>query len=622
MNYPEIYRRSLEQPESFWLDLARTLPWKKAPERALAREESGVYRWFPDGIMNTSYWVLDHHILSGRGGQVAIHYDSPVTHTTKSITYSELQDQVARFAGGLQRLGVKKGDRVLIYMPMVPEVVVAMLACARLGAIHSVVFGGFAPKEVAIRIDDARPKVILIASAGVEVDRVIPYLPIIRQAVEIAGHKPDHTVILSREVHPALPDQPGEYAWSDIADHDPVDAVPVASTDPLYILYTSGTTGKPKGIVRDHGGHAVALFHSMRWIYGMQPGETFWAASDVGWVVGHSYIVYAPLLMGCSTVLYEGKPVRTPDAGAFWRVINAYQVRVLFTAPTAIRAIKKEDQDGAHLPAEGLPSLRHLFLAGERTDVATWQWAGDLLGIPVIDHWWQTESGWPMLASFAGLDHLHIKPGSAGHPVYGYDIRIVRDDCRNCGPGEEGTVVVRLPLPPGCLPTLWGSDEGFRKAYLETCPDAYFTGDGGYRDEDGNIFITGRIDDIINVAGHRLSTASMEEVLSGHPMVAECAVIGVEDKLKGHVPMGFVVMPVGVNIPVNQLERELIQRIREEIGAVASFKRVVVVERLPKTRSGKILRKVMRSIADGRDYQVPSTIEDPGSLDLIHSVFE
>ncbi len=615
MAYQSTFERSIRQPEAFWEEQARAVAWFRSPERILFKDEQGLFRWFGGGRLNTAYLALDYHVANGRGEQVAIYYDSPVTNTKQQITYRQLLEEVSLFAGVLQRFGVGKGDRVVIYMPMVPQTVVAMLACARLGAVHSVVFGGFAPRELAIRIDDAQPKVLITATGGIEVNKVIPYMPMVNQAWAEAQHKPEACIVLQRPFAEAKL-QPGrDFDWHVLmAEAQPASYVEVEATDPLYILYTSGTTGRPKGVVRDNGGYAVALKFSMQAIYGVQPGEVFWAASDVGWVVGHSYIVYGPLLHGCSTVLYEGKPVLTPDAGAFWRVISEYGVSVLFTAPTAIRAIKKEDPQGALRQAYDLYSLRYLFLAGERCDVATLEWSQSLLGVPVIDHWWQTESGWPMLANSVGLELLPVKPGSVTKPVCGYDIQIVDAEGRPLPPGQEGIVVVKLPLPPGNLPTLWNDTPRFRQAYLEPFPGYFFSGDGGYADEDGYLYITGRIDDIINVAGHRLSTATMEEVIASHPAVAECAVIGVHDALKGEVPMGFVVLKAGVQMDEVQLEKELVALVRQKIGPVAAFKQAVLVKRLPKTRSGKILRKIMRNMADGKEFTMPSTIEDASVL--------
>lgn len=620
-SYREDYEHSLNTPEAFWGREAMLLDWHTHPRTISTPKPNGTAAWFEDGRLNTSWLALDHHVLSGRGDQIAMIYESPVTGVTLQITYSELLKSVATFAGALTNLGLSKGDTAVIYMPMIPQAVIAMLACARIGVIHSVVFGGFAAHELAIRIDDARPSVIIAASGGIEIARKIAYQPIIEAALEESSHQPEHVVVWER---PEIVLNELKLRWikwtSLVEDASPVDAIPVESTHPLYILYTSGTTGTPKGIIRDHGGHAVALRYSMKAIYGIDPGDVYWAASDVGWVVGHSYIVYAPLLTGCTTILFEGKPIRTPDAGTFWRVIRDHQVNVLFTAPTAIRAIKKEDPQGTFLEGVDISSLRHLFLAGERCDVATYSWAKDLLNVPVIDHWWQTESGWPMLANPVGYGLEPVKPGSAGFPVPGFDLQILRPDGTECEPNEEGAVVIRLPLPPSCLPGLWRNEERFQSGYLDRYPGYYLAGDGGYKDQDGYVFITGRIDDVINVAGHRLSTAEMEEVVASHPDVAECAVIGAANELKGQIPLGMIVLKSGVTSSPASIIAELILRVRETVGPVASFKQVVIVDRLPKTRSGKILRKILRAIADGTDFMVPSTIDDPAVLTEIKEV--
>ncbi|MGI5291217.1 propionyl-CoA synthetase [Nonomuraea polychroma] len=608
--YDEAYRHSTEHPDEFWAEAARGIDWDMAP--ATVR---GDGRWFPDGRLNTCHNALDRHVAAGRGGQAALIHDSPVTGVVRTFTYAELLDEVARTAGMLRDLGVRAGDTVVIYMPMVPEAVVAMLACARLGAVHSVVFGGFAARELAVRIDHARPKVVLSASCGIEPARVVEYKPLLDAALEQATHRPDRCVILQRPQCSARLTDGRDLDWAEaVRGAEPAACVSVAATDPLYILYTSGTTGLPKGVVRDNGGHAVALHWSMSHVYGAAPGEVYWAASDVGWVVGHSYIVYAPLLAGCTTVLYEGKPVGTPDPGAFWRVVATHGVRTLFTAPTAIRAIKKEDPSGNFAKKWDLSGLRYLFLAGERLDPDTYHWATDLLGIPVIDHWWQTETGWPIAANCVGLEPLPIKPGSPTRPVPGWDVHILDADGNDCPPGVDGAVTVKLPLPPGALPTLYRDDDRFRRSYLERYPGHYLTGDGGHLDADGYLYVMGRIDDVINVAGHRLSTGAMEEVIAAHPDVAECAVIGVADQLKGQLPVGFVVLKAGAERDPAELERELTALVRERIGPVAAFRRAVVVARLPKTRSGKILRATMRDIADGRPYATPSTIEDPAAL--------
>ena len=619
--YSEVFRRSLADPEGFWGEAARAIDWYRAPASVLDASNPPFYRWFPDGVLNTCFNALDRHVRDGRGDQAALVYDSPVTGTARTYTYAELLDDVARFAGALRGLGVSRGDRVIVYMPMIPEAVIAMLACARIGAVHSVVFGGFAANELAARIDDAAPKVVVSASAGIEVSRVVAYKPILDRAIDMARHKPDHCVIRQRAAAVA-PLTPGrDLDWDQaLAGAEPADCVPLAATDPLYILYTSGTTARPKGVVRDNGGHAVALRWTMANIYDTGPGEVFWAASDVGWVVGHSYIVYAPLLAGCTSVLYEGKPVGTPDAGAFWRVIAEHGVKALFTAPTAIRAIKKEDPDGTLSLRHDLSGFRYLFLAGERLDPETYRWAGQLLGVPVVDHWWQTETGWAIAADPMGLEPLPTRAGSPTMPMPGYDVRILGAEGAEAEAGQTGEIVVRLPLPPGCLPTLWGDDDRFVSSYLSQQPGFYTTGDGGYRDRDGYLYVMGRIDDVINVAGHRLSTGQMEEVLAGHPAVAECAVIGVDDDFKGQVPRGFVVLKAGVGTDPAVVSAELVQLVRDQIGPVAALRRVDVITALPKTRSGKILRKTMRGIADGRDETVPSTIEDPAVLDVLRPV--
>jgi propionyl-CoA synthetase len=618
MSYAELYRRSLEDPEAFWSEAAQDIDWDVSPRQILDNSRPPFTRWFVGGRLNTCYNALDRHVDGGRADQIALTYDSPVTQTVRHYAYRELRDEVARFAGVLAVLGVGKGDRVVIYMPMVPEAAIAMLACARLGAIHSVVFGGFASNELAVRIDDARPKVVVSASCGIEGARVIPYKPLLDAALNAATHKPRRCVILQRPMQTCELTPNRDLDWDDaMASGAPADCVPVDATDPLYILYTSGTTAMPKGVVRDNGGHAVALRWSLPNIYDTHPGETFWAASDLGWAVGHSYIVYAPLLTGCTSILYEGKPVGTPDPGAFWRVISEHGVKALFCAPTAFRAIKKEDPLGEHLKRYDLSRFTYLFLAGERLDPDTYHWASDLLGVPVIDHWWQTETGWPMAANLMGIEQLPVKPGSPTMPVPGYDVRILDEAGNDCPPGVEGAVVVRSPLPPGTLLTLWNDDERFVRSYFERYPGFYLTGDGGNIDADGYVSVMGRVDDVINVAGHRLSTGAIEQVVATHPSVAECAVVGVADELRGQVPVGFVVLKAGVECDASQLEAELVASVREQIGAVAVFKRALVVDRLPKTRSGKILRSTMRAIADGRAYSVPSTIDDPVILDEI-----
>ena len=617
--YAAAYERSISDPTGFWGEAAKGIDWIRFPDRVLDDDEKPFYRWFGGGVLNTAYNALDRHVIAGRGDQPAIYYDSPVTGTKRTLTYAELLEQVARFGGVLRALGVEKGDRVVIYLPMVPEAAIAMLACARIGAVHSVVFGGFAPAELAIRIDDATPKVIVSASCGIEPSRTIPYKPMLDRAIELATHKPDRCVILQR---PQVVAELGErdVDWATVMKPgavDPAEAVPVEATDPLYILYTSGTTGKPKGIVRDNGGHAVALAWSMDAIYKTKPGDVFWAASDVGWVVGHSYIVYAPLLIGATTIMYEGKPVGTPDAGAFWRMIEEYKVNALFTAPTAFRAIKKEDPDAEHLKRYDVSSMHTLYLAGERLDPDTYEWASAVLGVPVVDHWWQTETGWAICANPRGLEELPIKPGSPSVPVPGYDVQVLDEYGEPQGPDTEGPICIRLPLPPGTLPTLWQDDARYLSGYLNAFPGWYLTGDGGHIDTDGYLYVMGRTDDVINVAGHRLSTGSMEAVLAHHPAVAECAVVGVHDAMKGQVPRGFVVLKAGVDIDPATLQAELVKAVRDEIGAVAALREIDVVPGLPKSRSGKILRKTMREIADGKVPTVPSTIEDASVLDKL-----
>ncbi len=616
--YEDTFTRSIEAPEEFWGRAAERIAWTKRWDRVLDDSNPPFYRWFPGAGLNTCYNALDRHVELGRADVVALIYDSPVTATIEKFTYRELRDRVAAFAGVLVDLGVGKGDTVIIYMPMIPQAVVAMLACARIGAVHSVVFGGFAPHELAIRIDDARPKVLITASGAIEGQKLLEYKPLVDRAFELAEHPPEHCIVYQRpQVRAALASR-RDRDWRElVARATSADCVPVAATDPLYILYTSGTTGRPKGVVRDHGGHAVALHWSMENIYDVRARDVFWAASDVGWVVGHSYIVYGPLLTGCTTVLYEGKPVGTPDPGAFWRVIAQHGVRVLFTAPTALRAIKKEDPEGAFRAKYDLLDFKYLFLAGERLDPDTYHWARKILKRPVIDHWWQTETGWPIAANCMGIEQLLIKPGSPTVAVPGYDVKIVGPKGRELEPHEEGSVVIRMPLPPGCLTTLWKDDERFADSYMKEYPGYYLTSDGGYRDEDGYLYIMGRIDDVINVAGHRLSTGAIEEVVAQHQDVAECAVIGAADSLKGQLPVGFVVLKAGADRDPQAIRAELEKMVRDEIGAVASFHDVAVVERLPKTRSGKILRATMRQISDGKDYRVPSTIDDPAVLDDI-----
>ena len=618
--YADTYRRSLEDPEGFWLEAARGIEWHRAPTRALDSGDAPLYRWFPDGELNTTHNALDRHVQGGRAEQPALIWDSPVTESRRHYTYRELRDEVARFAGALRSLGVARGERVIIYMPMVPEAVVAMLGCARIGAVHSVVFGGFSARELAARVDDARPRVIVAASCGIEPARTVEYQPIVDAALELSTHRPERTVMLSRDAVPARPG-PRITDWHELmAGAAPADPVPMAATDPLYVLYTSGTTGRPKGVVRDTGGHAVALNWSMGAIYDISPGDVWWTASDVGWVVGHSYIVYAPLLRGATTVLYEGKPVGTPDAGAFWRVVAEHKVKALFTAPTALRAIKRVDPEAEECAKYELSGFRELFLAGERLDPETYRWARERLGTPVTDHWWQTETGWAIAANPRGLEPLPAKAGSATVPVPGFDVRILGQDGAPLPAGQEGAIAVRLPLPPGTLPTLWEDDERFREAYLSRFPGHYLTGDSGHLDEDGYLFVMGRTDDVINVAGHRLSTGTIEAALAEHPAVAECAVIGVRDELKGQLPHGLVVLKAGVETPEATLREELVAAVRREVGPVAAFRHVSVVEALPKTRSGKILRGAMRGIAEGREQPTPATIEDPAVLDGLRTV--
>jgi propionyl-CoA synthetase len=622
-DYEDAFRTSLAEPERFWGydgGAASAIDWYRPPTQVLDSSNPPFYRWYPDGELNTCHNALDRHVAAGHGERTALRYDSPVTGIKRGYSYAELRDEVARFAGVLAGLGVVKGDRVVIYLPMVPEAAIAMLACARIGAVHSVVFGGFAAKELAVRIDDALPKVIVSASCGIEATRVVEYKPLLERALELAEHVPEHRVILRRP-QASAPMGERDVDWADaMAGATPADCVPVKATDPLYILYTSGTTGKPKGVLRDNGGHAVALRWSMRYVYDVGPGEVMFTASDVGWVVGHSYIVYGPLLTGATTVLYEGKPVGTPDAGQFWRVIDEYRVKAMFTAPTAFRAVKKEDPNGSLTLGYDLSSLKYLFLAGERLDPETLRWARDLLRVPVIDHWWQTETGWPIAANLMGLQPMRVKPGSPTVPVPGWDVSVMDAAGRAAEPGTDGALVIRLPLPPGSLPTLWNDDERFVASYLSAFDGYYLTGDGGHIDSGGYVFVMGRTDDVINVAGHRLSTGTMEEVLAGHPDVAECAVIGVADAMKGQVPRGFVVLKAGVAPDEDELRGELIQMVRDQVGAVASFKQVAVVAALPKTRSGKILRKTMRGIADGTDDSVPATIDDPSVLDALRPV--
>ncbi len=610
--YEAAYRASIQRPDEFWGAAAEAVEWASRWDAVLDRSASPAPRWFTGGTLNTCHNALDRHVAAGRGDTLAVIFDSPVTGTTTQLTYRELLERVSRFAGGLRRLGVERGDRVVIYMPMVPETLIAMLACARIGAVHSVVFGGFAAEELAVRIDDAKPKLLVWASCGIEPGRIVAYGPLVEGALELARWPVASTVVLQREQLEAGVSAARDHDWLELErSSEPAGCVEVEATDPLYILYTSGTTGKPKGVVRDSGGHAVALLWSMKNLYGVGPGDVFWAASDMGWVVGHSYIVYGPLLAGATTVIYEGKPVGTPDAGAFWRVAEQHRVKVLFTAPTAIRAIRRDDPEGGLVGAYDLSSLEALFLAGERLDPDTYHWATDVLGIPVIDHWWQTETGWAICADCRGLEDLPLKPGSPTRPVPGFDLAVLDAHGHALEPPAEGVLALRLPLPPGTLPTLWQNDEGFFNTYLAPYPGYYFTGDNGSVDEDGYVFVMGRVDDIINVAGHRLSTGRMEEVLAQHEDVAECAVIGAADDLKGQVPLGLVVLKAGADRDPDEVGAELVRMVREHVGPVAAFKRAVVVRRLPKTRSGKILRGTIRKIADGAEFSVPATIEDP-----------
>ena len=618
MSYQDEYQASIDNPATFWAEKARQIDWYKPSTNVLSVDEHGIHRWFADGELNTCYLALDYHVDNGRAEQTALIYDSPVTNQQKKFTYRELRDEVALCAGMLKAHGVEKGDRVVIYLPMIPEALISMLACARLGAVHSVVFGGFAPPELAVRLDDATPKVLLTASCGIEIDRVIEYKPIVDKAIELASHKPGSCIVLQRPQATASMQAGRDIDWQQaMADAEPAACVPVKGTDPLYILYTSGTTGKPKGVVRENGGHAVAMKYSMSAIYDIEPGEVYWAASDVGWVVGHSYIVYGPLIHGCTTVLYEGKPIMTPDAGAFWRVISEHGVKALFTAPTAFRAIRKEDPEAKLARQYDLSCLQTIFAAGERLDPPTYEWLAETFEVPVLDHWWQTETGWAIAANLHGLESMPVKSGSSTMPVPGFNVEILDEAGNRLPANEQGFIAIKLPLPPSCLTTIWGDVERFKSNYLETYPGYFTTGDGGYFDDDGYLFIMGRVDDVINVAGHRLSTGEMEEIVGKHPMVAECAVIGRRDELKGQLPMGFVVLKNTDGVRPDEIVQELIAQVRQDIGAVAAFKQALVVGRLPKTRSGKILRKTLRAMVDGDDYVVPSTIEDPAALDEI-----
>ncbi|MEZ7823453.1 MAG: propionyl-CoA synthetase [SAR324 cluster bacterium] len=629
MNYHDEYQQSIEQPEVFWRKQAEQIKWYEFPETILSQDEHGFYRWFAGGKLNTSYLALDVHIEEGRGDQLALVYDSPVANMQQKFTYAELRDTVAKFAGCLRNLGVEKGNRVIIYMPMIAEAVIAMLACARLGAVHSVVFGGFAPNELAVRIDDAKPKVLVTGSCGIEFTKIIEYKPLVDKALEVSKFPPENIVVLQRPQAKATMQFGRDHDWNELMSQaSPADPVSLDATDPLYIIYTSGTTGLPKGVVRDNGGHAVALKYSMKAVYNTDPGDVYWAGSDVGWVVGHSYIVYAPLLHGCTTIVYEGKPVRTPDAGAFWRMIAEHKINTFFTAPTAFRAVKKEDPEAKLLKQYDISSLRTLFLAGERLDPPTYEWLTEILkeapqpGIPVVDHWWQTETGWAICSNPMGIEPQPVKNGSPTFPMPGYNVQVLDEVGEICKPGETGNIVINLPLPPGCLPTLWNDDERFKQSYLSQYPGYYLTGDEGIKDEEGYIFVMGRTDDVINVAGHRLSTGEMEDLIAGHPAVAECAVTGIDDELRGQVPVGFVVLKDGINISQDQMQEELIAIIRREIGAVAYFRQSGIVKRLPKTRSGKILRKTIQRLAIETEVLVPPTIDDPKILDEIREVMQ
>jgi len=619
MNFNQQHNKAEVSPEAYWSEQANLVAWHQEPNTVLSTNSNNWSDWFADGQLNSSYLALDYHVEQGRGEQVALIYDSPVSNSKQSFTYLELTELVAKFADVLQKQHVEKGDRVLIYMPMIPQAAIAMLACARIGAVHSVVFGGFAAKELAVRIDDAQPKVIVSASCGIEIEKVIPYKPLLDNAIEIAQHQPSRCIIYQREQLTAQLSSDRDYCWQALINNaQPIAPVSLKSTDPLYILYTSGTTGKPKGVVRDNGGHAVAMLYSMKNVYGMQTGDTFWAASDVGWVVGHSYIVYAPLMAGCTTVLYEGKPIRTPDAGAFWRVCAEYKVNVLFSAPTAFRAIAKEDPNGELINDYDLSHLKRLYLAGERLDPATYHWLQEKTQLPVIDHWWQTETGWAIASTpFTDENCTELQPtkaGSAGFPVPGFNVEILDAHGKTLPTSQQGTVAIKLPMPPGCLAGIYQDEQRFKSSYLATHPGYYVTGDGGYIDDDGYLFIMGRTDDVINVAGHRLSTGEMEEVLSAHSAIAECAVVGIHCPLKGQVPFGLAVIKNGVTESDDELTQELKSKIRLEIGAIASLKGLIVVERLPKTRSGKILRKTLRQMLDGKEIDIPSTIDDPQVL--------
>jgi propionyl-CoA synthetase len=616
-DYQRAYEQSLTDPAGFWGEAAKLVKWDKFPKVILDDSNVPLYRWFSDGMLNTCYNALDRHVIDGRADQPAVIHESAITGKSSILTYAQMLEKTARFAGALRMAGVEKGDRVVIYMPMVPEALIAMLACARLGAVHSVVFGGFAPAELAARIDDAKPKVLVSASCGLEPNRIVEYKPMLDESIALATHKPNRCIILQREQH-RVELGPLDMDWKDaMAMAEPAECVSVAATDPLYILYTSGTTGKPKGIVRDNGGHAVALTWSMKNVYNIEAGDMWWSASDVGWVVGHSYIVYAPLFAGASTIVFEGKPVGTPDAGTFWRVLEKYGVKGLFTAPTAIRAIRKEDYNGDFIKSTDLSKFENLFLAGERLDPDTYHWATEKLGVPVIDNWWQTETGWPIASNLRGLEQMPIKPGSPTVAIPGYDIRVLDELGNELPAGTEGNIAITLPLPPGTLPTLWGDDQRYIDSYLTVFPGMYASGDGGYIDQDGYVYIMGRTDDVINVAGHRLSTGSLEAVVATHELVAECAVIGVADAIKGQIPKAFVVLKSGAQIDAEELRKQIVALVRKEVGPVAALNEVVMVPGLPKTRSGKVLRKTMRGIADGKHVEIPSTIEDASILDLL-----
>ncbi len=619
MDYKTLYSKSIEEPELFWKEEAQKLAWSTYPEEILKQNENGYYSWFVDGKINMSRLALEENIKAGRGEQLALIYDSPVTQVVQKITYNQLLEKVSRFAGGLTSLGLSKGDTAIIYMPMIPEAIVAMLACARIGVIHSVVFGGFAAPELAIRIDDAQPDVIISASYGVEINRQINYKPLIDEAIELTLYKPKNIIIFERPNHTDDLSADNVHTYDEMYQHQPAEPIEVSSTHPLYILYTSGTTSTPKGVVRDTGGYATALNSTMKYFYDLEPGDTILTASDIGWVVGHSYIVYAPLIYGVTTVIYEGKPIKTPDAGAFWRMVEEHKIKNIFTAPTAIRAIRKEDPEGKLFQKYDTSSLKRLFLAGERCDTSTYYWLKEISKLPVIDHWWQTESGWPMLGICAGVENIMPEPGAAGLPVFGYNIKIVDDEGQENDTREEGSIVIQLPLPPGCMTSLWRNEHRFIKGYFQQFPNHYLTGDGGFKDENGFVFITGRTDDIINVAGHRLSTATMEELVSSHPDITECAVVGIKDELKGQIPIGLIVTKENASKSEEEIEKDLIALLRKEIGGIACFKTSIIVNRLPKTRSGKILRKTLSQIADGTPFTIPSTIDDPTVLDeLIH----